>query len=379
MNNIEETNFADIASKLDEGLAVPLKWYYDPEIADFEAKMFERSWQYVGHAGQLTDTGQFITSKVGRVPIIVVRNRAGELRAFRNVCRHRAAEVVTEPCGQRRTLQCHYHAWTYNLDGDLVGAPRSDRESGFDRSQLSLVSVGVANWGPFVFVNLDPECTPLSAALGNVPDLVHSAGVDVEDLVFSRRSEYDMECNWKVSIENYLECYHCPGAHPGFSRVLDTTADAYQISTTETHAYQTAPLRRPTANDVSNSSTYSGRDGVVNTGLYIAVWPSLTININPGLPNLSIGPMLPNGIDRAHALLDYFFHADVTNEWIENMLVFDDCVAAEDQTLIESVQRGVMSQTFDRGHILPKSEALLIGFQRYLVGQHQETIGINAR
>lgn len=373
MSNTKPTDFDDIALELDEGRAVPLSWYYDPEIADLETAMFERTWQYIGHTGQLSDPGQFITCKVGRVPIIVVRNRAGELRAFRNVCRHRAAEVITEPCGKRRTLQCHYHAWTYDLDGNLVGAPRSDREEAFDRSELSLLPVQVDSWGPFVFVNLDADGGSLSEALGEVPDLVQAAGVDVDALVFNRRSEYDMECNWKVAIENYLECYHCPGAHPGFSRVLDTSADGYKISAEKTHAYQTAPLRPPVS-EVSPVG-YSGRDGEVTTGTFVVVWPSLTININPGLQNMSIGPMLPKSDGRAHAFLDYFFGPNVTDEWIDNMFVFDNRVADEDQGLIESVQRGIDSRTLERGHVLPTSESLLIGFQRYLVDQHQKTVG----
>lgn len=379
MSNESAVDFEMIDKGLKSGNAVPLSWYYDADISDYETAMFERAWQYAGHIGQLSEPGQFVTFTVGRVPMIVVRNRQGELRAFRNVCRHRSAEVVVEPCGTRRMLQCHYHAWTYDLDGRLVGAPRSDREAEFDKTELSLIPASVDTWGPFVFVNLDVECSSLEEALGDVPDLIRAAGVDVDTLVFNRRSEYDMDCNWKISIENYLECYHCPGAHPGFSRVLDTNADAYRISAEKTHAHQIAPLRPSPA--TVDTGGYTGRDGVVNSGTYIVVWPSLTINVNPGLQNLSIGPMLPvpGAINKSHAYLDYFFGAEVTEEWIDDMFVFDNRVAEEDQELIESVQRGVDSRTLETAQVLPTSESLLLGFQRYLVDQHKNTDTRNGR
>lgn len=359
---------ADVMARMEQlGEPLPLVWYADDEITALEGeRIFSRSWQYVGHVGQLGDPGCFITTKVGVVPLVVARHKDGELYAFHNVCRHRAAEVVLEPCGKSRMLVCHYHAWSYNMDGTLQAAPRADREQEFDKSELSLPRVRVETWGPFVFVNLDLDAPSLSDALGEVPQLVADAGIDVDSLVFNQRMDYHMDCNWKVSIENYLECYHCPGAHPGFSHVLDTNFDAYDLQATEAFAWQRGPLRPLAPGAVVAAEGYTGRDGEVEAGIYIVVWPSLTININPGLQNMSIGPMLPAGSGRTHAYLDYFFGENVTEEWIAGMLEFDNEVAAEDQVLIESVQRGIESGSVERARLLQASERLVVAFQHHV-------------
>ena len=153
------------------------------------------------------------------------------LRAFLNVCRHRGFPVA-EGAGSRETLQCPYHAWTYGLDGSLRTAPRSDEEPGFRRDELGLVPVAVDTWGPFVFVNVGPEPEPLADALGSMPAQVAELGLDVDDLVFHSRWDADIEANWKIVCENFLECYHCQVAHPAFAEVIDTSTEAYALDAT---------------------------------------------------------------------------------------------------------------------------------------------------
>src|SRR5439155_7442771 len=146
---------------------LPWGWYADPDVLRREgARIFARSWQYVGHAGQVTEEGSFFASVAGQIPVVVTRARDGVLRAFVNVCRHRG-HVVARGSGQRETLQCPYHAWTYGLDGTLRAAPRSDREHGFDLGELALQAIPVDNWGPFVFVNPDAGAGALAEALGD--------------------------------------------------------------------------------------------------------------------------------------------------------------------------------------------------------------------
>ena len=158
------------------------------------------------------------------------------MRGFVNVCRHRGS-LVCEGEGRRETLQCPYHAWTYALDGSLRAAPRSDREPGFDKAELGLLPVGVGTWGPFVFVNPDVDAAPLAETLGDLPERL-AAVVDVDALVFHHRSEPALDANWKVCAENYLECYHCAVAHPGFSAVVNTADDAYGLE-------ESAPVLEP--------------------------------------------------------------------------------------------------------------------------------------
>ena len=140
------------------------------------------------------------------------------MRAFANVCRHRGAQVVREACGNRKTLQCHYHAWTYNLDGSLRAAPGMKDEPGFDTSAYPLRPLRLETWGPFIFVNLDAEAKPLSHYLGELPALVDATGLRLDGIHRRVRRTYEIAANWKVVMDNYLECYHCPVAHPVLHR-----------------------------------------------------------------------------------------------------------------------------------------------------------------
>src|SRR5581483_8943037 len=173
---------------LDE-LSLPFAWYSDGETLRRErARIFARSWQYAGRADQVAEPGSFLAADAGGIPILVVRDRDGELRAFLNVCRHRGA-VLTDGCGKRETIQCHYHAWTYDLDGSLRAAPRSDREPGFDRGDWSLLPASAGTWGPFLFVNPEPDAVPLAEHLGELPAIL-ARDIDLDGLVFHSRVEF---------------------------------------------------------------------------------------------------------------------------------------------------------------------------------------------
>ena len=183
---------------------LPWAWYADPEILRREGRrIFARAWQYVGHSGQVSEEGSFLASVAGEIPVVVTRARDGVLRAFVNVCRHRG-HIVATGSGRRETLQCPYHAWTYGLDGLLRAAPRSEREPGFDANELGLQQIAVDTWGPFVFVNPDPNAAPLADALGDVPARLAEI-LDVDALEFRFRSEFELDANWKIACENFLE------------------------------------------------------------------------------------------------------------------------------------------------------------------------------
>lgn len=360
-----------IKQGMEGGQTLPLRWYSSTEVETVEKeKIFASAWHYVGNTADLVQTGQFITADIGEVPVIVVRDKDGSINAFHNVCRHRAAKVILEDKGKRRALQCHYHAWTYALDGSLKGAPRASSEECFVKQQLGLRKASAQTWGPFVFVHLSETAPDLMDWLGEVPALVAGSGLDIDNLRFNHRAEYDLACNWKVAMENYLECYHCPNAHPGFSDVMDTDLDAYQLKSEKGFAWQNGPLR-PLAEGMTaiSANAFTGHEGEVAEGRYFAVYPNLKININPGRGNLSIGPMIPSGPDSCHGLLDYYFGADVPEEWIGNMLEFDNQVGFEDRALVESVQDGIRSGSLTEGRIMLKSEALISSFQRWVLDQ----------
>jgi len=347
---------------IDTVTSLPWSWYSDPEILRLEqARIFRRTWQYACHTGPLAEPGSFVAGRAGDVPVVVVRDAEGSLRAFLNVCRHRGSLLV-EGAGRRNSLQCPYHAWTYALDGSLRTAPRADREPGFDPSVLSLLPLAVDTWGPFVFVNPDAEAAPLAETLGDLPDLVARAGVDVDALRFRLRSPFALAANWKVACENFLECYHCQIAHPGFSAVIDVAADAYTLEeTSEYVSTQYGPLR-----DGGPAGAYDPR-GEIGRGQFHFLWPNVKINIAPGRPNISIGPILPDGTERTSGFLDYFFAPDADEGWIEELLAWDDQVGVEDRALVARVQAGVSSGVLEEGRLLASSESLIRHFDRLLV------------
>lgn len=334
---------------------LPWSWYSDPEILRRETdSIFAHAWQYVGHRGPLAERGSYLTAHAGTIPVVVTRAADGGLRAFANVCRHRGFPVA-EGEGRRETLQCRYHAWTYALDGRLRAAPRSDREERFEPDELSLVPFAVDTWGPFLFVNPDPSAPPLHDALGPVPELVAQL-LDVDELEFRLRSDFELETNWKIACENFLECYHCPTAHPGFSAVVDVSPDAYRLETDGLTSSQFGPLRE------GRESPFSGRD--LERSQFHFVWPNFGINIFPGRPNLSCGPILPVGPERTARFLDYFFAPDVEQEWIDELLELDGQVGREDAELVERVHRGMRSGVLGRGALMSASEPLVAHFQR---------------
>src|SRR5215210_8891362 len=239
---LDAAEIAALGHALDRGLSLPANWYTDPAIATLEQeRIFRRSWQYVGRADQVARIGDYFTAQLGDIPIVVVRAAEG-LHAFVNVCRHRRHEVASG-AGSGKLLQCPYHGWTYELDGRLRTAPRSEREPSFRKQDYPLVDVQVDTWGPWVFVNPAPDGPPLAAILGDLPATITRGGVDVERLRFRGREEWAREANWKVMIENYLECYHCPVQHPGFSSVIDVRPDAYRLEAYRWHSSQTGSVR----------------------------------------------------------------------------------------------------------------------------------------
>ncbi len=326
----------------------PWSWYRDPAVLAQEyERVFRGAWHYVGRLGA---PGDVVPGWAGQVPAVLVKDEGGTERAFVNVCRHRGSIVVEEP-GNRTTLQCPYHAWTYGLDGSLRSAPRGE-ELG-ERSDLSLVEIRLAAWGPFRFVNLDGGAPPLEEVLGEVPAMLASGGIDVDELAFHHRVDWEVGGNWKIAVENFLECYHCAVAHPGFSSVVETSPDRYRLESGQWHLSQFGQLKEP-------------QDAPLPEGQFHLIWPNTGINVFPGRPNLSIGPILPLSPDRTRRMLDYFFAPGETEEWIAEFLEFDDQVGREDARLVESVQRGAGSGVIPEGRLLPESEQLVGRFQARL-------------
>ncbi len=351
-----------IAERIDAGRTLPAGWYVGRDVLEEERRLiFERSWQYVGRTDQLQAPGDYLTATIGNIPVVVARHPDGGLRGFVNVCRHRCAEVVLGP-GHRKVLQCHYHAWSYDLDGALVSAPRSDREADFDPAAFGLLPVAVDSWPPFVFVHVGSDPVPLPDYLGELPGRMRSDGVDVDNLEFRQHGEWEVAANWKVVVENFDECYHCPVAHPSFSRVMEVDPVGYRLEEGDWWSRAVTGIRRSARGaDAELPYPLSGR---LVRGQFGFVWPNFTVVQNPGPDNLMAFWFVPDGPERTRVVMDYWFGRDVPDETAQQLVDFNVVVGREDQVLVESVQRGLRSGRVSEGRLLLDSEHLIQHFHR---------------
>ena len=358
---------SSLGDALAEGWTLPASWYTDSDMLELEReRIFARSWQYAGRTELVAEPGDVFASICGNVPVAIARDEDGVLRGFVNVCRHRGHEVVTEP-GNRRTLQCPYHAWTYGLDGCLKSAPRADHEPHFPKAELGLRPVLVDTWGPLIFVNPDPDAASLSEVLGELPTVVARSGLDLDALAFHQHREWTLNANWKVGIENYLECYHCPVAHPGFSALIDVAEGSYHYSTERWVLSQYAPVRSAALDGTSRKPVAYDAHGEIAEAQYHVIWPNSTINIDPGRANLSIDAWVPDGPERTRGYSDQFFAPDVPEGLRQEMMAFAAQVGHEDDSLVESVQRGLRSRMVSQGRLMLGSERLIQHFQGHVL------------
>ncbi len=364
MNQIVE-NIETLVAALDRGESLPAHWYTDPAITAREIQnVFRKSWNYMGPRSELSHLGDYITGYVGEVPAVVIRNEAG-LAGFVNVCRHRRHEVMKDR-GNASFLQCPYHAWTYDLTGCLKRAPRSAEEPGFQLEDYPLLPLRVEALGPFVFANLDANAAPLASYFGGLLDILANSGVDLENLQLYSREDWRAEANWKTMLENYLECYHCAVAHPGFSAAIDVRPENYDLTTHGWFASQVGHVRQSVLDGTAASNAYDAR-GQVTQAQYHLLWPNITININPGFPNLSLDVWVPDGPDKTKGFSEQYFAPGVSEEFAKDLIAFNKQVGYEDDVLTNSVQRGLLGGIPDRGRFLTRSEHLCIHFEKLVV------------
>jgi Rieske 2Fe-2S family protein len=199
---------------------LPGRYYYDPEIFGLELqRIFSRSWYCVGRADSISEPGQYFVAKVGWESVVVLRDRASQVRAFINVCRHRGARICLAESGRLKgSMQCRYHAWTYGLDGQLIGAPNMKDDPEFKKGDYGLVPVAMQLWEGLIFLNLAPDKESLADQLGDVYS--RYIRYHVSELQVGATITYDVKANWKLINENFRECAHCPVMHPELSALV---------------------------------------------------------------------------------------------------------------------------------------------------------------
>jgi ferredoxin-NADP reductase/phenylpropionate dioxygenase-like ring-hydroxylating dioxygenase large terminal subunit len=365
MENHSIENAESLLAALDRGESLPARWYTDASITAHEIQqIFRKSWSYIGRANELANRGDYITGSVGEVPVVVIRNESG-LAGFINVCRHRRHEVM-KGRGNSKIMQCGYHAWTYDLTGCLKGAPRSAFERNFRLEDYPLLPLRVESLGPFVFVNLDAHAKSLASYFGDLLGIVAKSGISLESLELYSREDWAAEANWKTMLENYLECYHCAVAHPGFSAAIDVKQENYALTMHGWFASQLGDVRQSALEGKTALKIYDVR-GEITQSQYHLLWPNITININPGFPNLSIDVWVPDGPNKSKGFSEQYFGPGVSEQFARDLIAFNKQVGYEDDVLTNSVQRGLLGAVPDRGRFLVNSEHLCIHFQRLVV------------
>jgi choline monooxygenase len=340
----------DPNASLGEAWTIPAPWYVDPRVLDLERRtVFSRSWQMMGRVDQLREPGQYVTGELAGEPILIVRGTDLVLRGFFNVCRHHAAAVMTEAEGRTNNLRCPYHGWTYSLEGALKGTPDFAGVCNFDRTANGLVPIETAQWENWVFARLDPDGPSLEDFLG--ADLIgRIARLGLRNLHWMERRHYELDCNWKVFVDNYLDGgYHVPHLHKGLDSVLDYSE--YTIGTGDRFCLQTSPVLAQAA---------EARTGEVRKGqraLYYWTYPNFMLNWYEGVLDTNL--VCPRGVDRTEVVFDFYF-ADISEQARKHnsaSIAVGQRIQDEDAAICKSVQRGLTSQAYERGRLSVRREA----------------------
>ena len=323
-------------------------WYTDERIAQLERQnVFGGTWQMVGRTAQLENPGDFITTEVGGEPIVLVRSADKSLRAFYNVCRHHAAAVVTQACGNASIFRCPYHGWSYGTDGTLKGVPEFEGVCNFDRAKNGLVPIRVEEWEKFVFVNLNNDAPSLPDHLGKMVEQFKPLALN--NLHFAERREYTLECNWKVFVDNYLDGgYHVPHLHKGLNSIL--TYKEYTIENFERFCLQSSPIDAA-GGEAMTAAVRKGQ------ALYYWLYPNLMLNWYEGY--LDTNFVVPLAINKMKVIFEFYF-ADVSEAAkARNKQSMDvsERIQDEDHNICESVQKGLSSRAYGAGRLSVRREA----------------------
>ena len=344
-------------------MTLPASYYTDADYfrREMEAIHFKR-WIYAGREEQVSAAGQYFLVDLAGESLIVLRHPDGNLRAFYNVCRHRGTRLVTTPSGSLKGhLQCPYHAWTYDYGGCLVGAPFMDKTEGFRRDDYPLHGVAVDTWDGHIFIHLSPPAQPLMDHLADLPSRFASWGM--EDLRLARRTVYHLACNWKLVIQNYSECLHCPLLHPQLHKISHFMSgdNAPPHPTYLGGRMDLRPEVQSLTTDGSSPwATLPGLSGEQSRGVYyFAVLPNLLLNLHPDY--MLTFNLLPQAHDRTDIICEWHFHRDeMAKDGFDPSpaVEFWDLTNRQDWEVSELAQQGIASRAYRPGPYSNREELL---------------------
>jgi carnitine monooxygenase subunit len=329
-------------SAVEDGYTLATDFYVTPEVLSLErSAIFANTWQYGMHESVIPEPGTFAVTQAGEYEVIITRGRDGAIHAMRNVCAHRGSPIARGR-GRRRTLLCPYHGWAYNLDGSLRNAPACRDDPRVQAGNIRLQPVRAEVFHSLIFINLAPTGPGLAEYLR---PLATAIPYDWTGLRLADKREYRVRCNWKVAVENGLECYHCPIAHPSFRELFDVYQYAWHwdgacaISGAATNTGASTPYSR---------AEYTGQPEP-ESGDFYSVWPNLQLEVYPGPPNLQVVRWLPDGVDFTVCVREYYFGDNFDGSAREKYIGFMDAVYREDIALCEGVYANMSLRAFERG------------------------------
>ena len=364
---------------------LPQRYFVSPEIfAEEREKIFSRRWMLVSHQSHLAEAGDYFLAEVAGESLIIVRDKRGAIRGFYNVCRHRGSRLVENRNGQCAVIQCPYHAWTYGLDGGLLGAPHMDETPGFNKTDYSLGQAQLGIWEGFIFVNLADASTSGSnrddSSLEKwfVPLAGKFSRWNLSALRSARRIEYEVRANWKLVFQNYSECYHCAGVHPELSKI--SPHDSAENDLTE------GPFLGGFMRIASDKSlTMSGNACAQPVGdfgnedfrfvFYYSIFPNMLLSLHPDY--VMVHQLLPQSAERTLILCDWFFHPDaagvipISRDYRFNpddAIEFWDMVNRQDWHVCELSQQGISSRAYEPGPYSAR-ESIPAAWDRYYLRQ----------
>jgi choline monooxygenase len=338
-------------------------FYRDPDVLEREQeRIFARTWQFVAHVSELPEPGRYLTATAGVEPVLVLRDDDGDLRAFRNVCRHRGSRLLSGTGECPKAIRCLYHGWTYRLDGQLIGVPEGRSISGLDKSELGLFPARIEVMCGLIFVNLDMDAEPLAEQVAGLPERL--APYAFETLEPLEEKPSSQPANWKIVVDNYLEGYHVPIAHPGLMRLLDYKR--YDVEVHDNWAWFDAPLRdKPSGNLIER--TYQRlvtpmpglAEGDERVWRFILIYPNTAIDLYPD--QIGIWRINPDGVfktaDQAVTLLPADSDLRSRAARYANRKV-NELVSHEDVDLVANVQAGIETRGWEPGPLSGREAAI---------------------
>jgi Rieske 2Fe-2S family protein len=353
---------------------LPGRYYTsDAVFAHEQERIFARSWLLVGRAEQISAPGAYMLADVAGENLIVVRGKDAAVRALYNVCRHRGTRMCSEQSGRfASSIQCPYHAWTYGLDGALLAARHMQDVPGFDRDDYPLRRAELAEWEGFLFVNLAPEPAPFEAAYA--PLLGKFAAWDIANLRVAKRIDYDLACNWKLIVQNYSECYHCPLIHPELERLSESTSGRNDMAA--------GPFLGGymTLNTGFGSMTLSGREAAPPVGsvdgadvervYYYSLFPNVLLSLHADY--VMVHTLRPVSAARTLVSCEWLFAPGVLPENVDDAAGFWDMTNRQDWHVSELTQLGVASRAYTPGPYA-HAEGLLHAFDQHYLAMLGET------